>query len=218
MFTERTSVGLDVHALSVRAAGLDTTTGQLIEETLTPSHDHIRDWIRGLPGAARRLGGRPNGFRSVRVADGAGMRCVVVALSKLLRSAGDRVKTDASDAVHVAGLLHLDEYTSVSVPTVGAEAARDLVRAREQCRGDLMRAWHGISKMLLRHGLIYSKGTNWTGVHHHWLGQQRLRMARSELALEEYYDTLVTTKARGDGLDAAIEAMAADSEFTSLVR
>ena len=35
MFTERTSVGLDVHALSVRAAGLDTKTGQLFEETLT---------------------------------------------------------------------------------------------------------------------------------------------------------------------------------------
>lgn len=37
MFTERTSVGLDVHALSVCAAGLDTATGQLFEETLTPS-------------------------------------------------------------------------------------------------------------------------------------------------------------------------------------
>ena len=30
MFTERTSVGLDVHALSVRAAGLDTMTGQFV--------------------------------------------------------------------------------------------------------------------------------------------------------------------------------------------
>jgi transposase len=50
MFIERTSVGLDVHALSVRAAGLDTTTGQLLEETLTPSHDHVRDWVRRLPG------------------------------------------------------------------------------------------------------------------------------------------------------------------------
>lgn len=50
MFTERTSVGLDVHALSVRAAGLDTATGQLFEQTLTPSYDHVRDWLRGLPG------------------------------------------------------------------------------------------------------------------------------------------------------------------------
>lgn len=49
MFTERTSVGLDVHALSVRAAGLDTVTGQLVHETLTPSTDHVRDWLRRLP-------------------------------------------------------------------------------------------------------------------------------------------------------------------------
>lgn len=49
MFAERTSVGLDVHALSVRAAGLDTVTGQLVHETLTPSTDHVRDWLRRLP-------------------------------------------------------------------------------------------------------------------------------------------------------------------------
>src|SRR3546814_3759621 len=44
-----------------------------------------------------------------------------------------RVKTDKRDAIHLARLLHLDEYTAVSVPTIGAESARDLVRAPEQC-------------------------------------------------------------------------------------
>ena len=29
MFTERTSVGLDVHARSISASGLDTVTGEL---------------------------------------------------------------------------------------------------------------------------------------------------------------------------------------------
>ena len=150
MFIERTSVGLDVHALSVRAAGLDTTTGQLLEETLTPSHDHVRDWVRRLPGpVAVAYEAGPTGFGLYRALTAAGIRCEVVAPSKLLRPAGDRVKTDARDAIHLARLLHLDEYTPVSVPTVGAEAARDLVRAREQCRGDLMRARHRISKMLL---------------------------------------------------------------------
>ena len=52
MFTERTSVGLHVHALSVRACGLDTIAGQLIEETFTPSPDHVRDWLRQMAGIA----------------------------------------------------------------------------------------------------------------------------------------------------------------------
>jgi len=57
---------------------------------------------------------------------------------------------DARDAMHLAKLLRLDEIVSVSVPSVEREAARDLVRAREDVRGDLMRARHRVSKLLLR--------------------------------------------------------------------
>ena len=64
----------------------------------------------------------------------------------------------ASWAVHLARLLRLDEITPVTVPTVTQEAARDLVRAREDCRGDLMRARHRLSKLLLRHGIVYDEG------------------------------------------------------------
>ena len=41
MFTERTSVGLDVHARSVAAAAIDGVTGELFQTRLTPSYDHI---------------------------------------------------------------------------------------------------------------------------------------------------------------------------------
>jgi hypothetical protein len=44
--------------------------------------------------------------------------------------------------MHLAKLLRLDEIVSVTVPSVEREAARDLVRAREDVRGDLMRARH----------------------------------------------------------------------------
>lgn len=50
MFTERTSVGLDVHARSVVAAAIDGVTGELILSRLTPSHEHIRSWLGDLPG------------------------------------------------------------------------------------------------------------------------------------------------------------------------
>ena len=82
----------------------------------------------------------PTGFDLYRMLTAAGIRCEVAAPSRLDKPAGDRVKTDARDALHLARLLPLDEVTSVAIPSVDQEAARDLVRAREDCRGDLMRA------------------------------------------------------------------------------
>ncbi len=38
--------------------------------------------------------------------------------------------------------LQLDQITAVAIPSVDQEAARDLVRAREDCRGDLVQARH----------------------------------------------------------------------------
>ena len=68
------------------------------------------------------------------------------------------MKTDARDAELLARLLKLGEIVEVSVPSVEQEAARDLVRTREDARGDLMRARHRVSKMLLRQRIVYSGG------------------------------------------------------------
>ncbi len=218
MLTERTSVGLDVHARSVAAAAIDGVTGELVQSKLTPSYEHIRSWLGGLPGpVAVAYEAGPTGFGLSRALTAAGIRCEVVAPSKLQRPSGDRVKTDAKDAVHLARLLRLDEFTSVSVPTVDQENARDLVRAREDCRGDLMRARHRLSKLLLRQGIVYSGGRAWTGAHDVWLRRQRFDASALQLTYESDYDAVLTVKARRDRLDAAIAAMAADSEFTPLV-
>ncbi|WP_026163723.1 IS110 family transposase [Kribbella catacumbae] len=218
MFTERTSVGLDVHARSVAAAAIDGVTGELVQARLTPAHDQIRSWIRELPGpVAVVYEAGPTGFGLCRALMSAGVRCEVAAPSKLQRPSGDRVKTDAKDAIHLARLLRLDEITPVAVPTIGQETARDLVRAREDCRGDLMRARHRLSKLLLRHGIVYSGGAAWTGKHEAWLRRQRFDVAASRLTFDSYYDCVLATSSRRDRLDAAITAMAADSEFTAVV-
>ncbi len=219
MFTERTSVGLDVHARSVAAAAIDGVTGELFQAKLTPAHDHIRSWIQELPGpVAVTYEAGPTGFGLYRSLAAAGIRCQVAAPSKLQRPAGDRVKTDAKDAVHLAKLLRLDEITAVAVPSVEQETARDLVRVREDCRGDLMRARQRLSKLLLRQGIVYDDGKAWTGRHDVWLRRQRFDRPALQLAFESDYETVLTTTARRDRLDAAIEAMAADSEFTDVVR
>jgi transposase len=222
VFTERTSVGLDVHARSVAAAAIDGVTGELFQTRLTPAYEHVRAWLRDLPGpVAVAYEAGPTGFGLYRSLTAAGIRCEVVAPSKLQKPAGDRVKTDARDAVHLARLLRLDEITAVAIPTVDQEAARDLVRAREDCRGDLMRARHRLSKLLLRYGLVYYGGDAWTGKHDAWLRTQALPLLTSRstrLTFDAAYETVLATKARRDRLDAAIEAMATDSEFTPLVR
>ncbi len=162
MGIQRTSVGLDVHARSVVACGLDRDTGEITERRLTPDHREILDWIGALPGpVAVAYEAGPTGFGLARALDAAGIWCEVTAPSKLIRPAGDRVKTDARDAAHLARLLHLGQITAVTVPTAEQQAARDLVRAREDCRGDLMTARHRISKLLLRQGIVYSDGNAW---------------------------------------------------------
>jgi len=222
VFTERTSVGLDVHARSVAAAAIDGVTGELIQAKLSPSHEHIRSWIQGLPGpVAVTYEAGPTGFGLHRHLSAAGVRCLVAAPSKLQKPSGDRVKTDAKDAVHLARLLRLDEITTVTIPSANQEAARDLVRAREDCRGDLMRARHRLSKLLLRHAIVYCGGDAWTGKHDAWLRREALPQLSdraTRLAFDSDYDTVLVTRARRDRLDAAIEEMAADSEFTPLVR
>ena len=87
------------------------------------------------------------------------------------------------------------------------EAARDLVRAREDCRGDLMRARHRLSKLLLRHGIVYYDGEAWTGKHDSWLRHQALPQLSdraTRLAFDSDYDAVLVAKARRDRLDAAI--------------
>lgn len=219
MFVERTSAGLDVHARSVFAASIDIWTGEVFRERLTPCHEHIRDWLRGLPGSvAVAYEAGPTGFGLARTLTADGIRCVVAAPSKLQRPCGDRVKTDARDAMHLARLLRMDELTPVALPTPEQEAARDLVRAREDCRGDLMRARHRLSKLLLRQGIIYSGGRAWTGGHDAWLRRQRFDHRATQMTFESDHDAVLNVGARRDRLDQAITAMAADSAFTPVVR
>jgi transposase len=201
---------------------LDGRTGQLFERRLCPDHAEIMSWVGSLPGpVAVTYEAGPTGFGLARFLTAQGIDCVVAAPSMLQRPAGERVKTDVRDARHLARLLHLGEITAVAVPSVEQETARDLVRAREDVRGDLMSARHRLSKLLLRHGIVYYGGKPWTGRHELWLRAQRAGSVFTApalaMAFDVAFDTVLATVARRDRLDAAITTMAAASSVTPVV-
>ncbi len=218
MSQDRTFVGLDVHAWSVTAHALDSSTGEVWQRRLTPDPGDVLGWVSSLPAPVKVVyEAGPTGFGLARHLREHGVTCLVAAPSKLHRPTGDRVKTDARDAAHLARLLKLDEIVEVVVPSPTQEAARDLVRAREDVRGDLMRARHRLSKLLLRQGIVWTGGQAWTGRHDVWLRSQRFELPGRQLAFDSAYEAMTLTLDRRDRLDTAIVEMAEDCEFTDLV-
>jgi transposase len=206
---EGTWVGLDVHARSVVGCAIDETAAEIRTQRIGAGTEQIVAWVLAQPGpVAACYEAGPTGFGLARALLAAGVRCEVVAPSKIERPAGDKVKTDRRDAERLARLLRIGELPGVRVPTQAEEAARDLVRAREDCRGDLMRARHRLSKLLLRQGLVWDQ-TAWTTAHEAWLRGHRFHRRGVQLAFDEALDTVFSVHARRDRLDAAITEMAA---------
>lgn len=214
---DRTCVGLDVHARSVWACAVDDESGEMRTSRISPKTTEIVKWARALPGrveVAYEAG--PTGFGLARALIAAGVQCHVLAPSKMDRPTGDRVKTDKRDSEWIARLVRIGELPVVVIPSEGQEAARDLVRAREDVRGDLMRARHRLSKLLLRQGIVY-EGTAWTGAHEKWLRSQSFDKPGVRFAFDEAFDTVLTTVARRVRLDTAIVTMAAEPAWAPVV-
>ena len=214
---EGTWVGLDVHARKVVAGVLDAASGEVRSLRAPTLPSEAVEWLSRLPAPVRvAYEAGPTGYGLARACASAGIACTVAAPSKIQRAPADRVKTDRRDAERLARLLRLGELVAVRVPEPHEEAARDLVRAREDARGELMRARQRLSKLLLRHGLVYDAGA-WTLAHDAWLRRQRFDSLPLQLALEESYAAAAQAKARRDALDEAIVALAAEPPFAEIV-
>jgi transposase len=166
----RTLVGLDVHATKIVAAVLDAETGELQWFRIGGDITEAAGLCAGLPRPVRAAyEAGPTGYGLARELERRGVQCVVAAPSKIPRASGERVKTDRRDAELLVRLLLAGKLHAVRVPGPEEEALRDLVRAREAVRADLMRCRHRLSKLLLRHGLRFDDGPAWTQRHRDWL-------------------------------------------------
>jgi transposase len=215
--SELTFIGLDVHARSVAAGLLDAGTGEVRSCAAPAQTAELVCWLQAQGeslSVAYEAG--PTGFGLARACAAAKIPCLVAAPSRILRAPGERVKTDRRDALKLARLLRLGELVAVRVPSVMEESARDLVRAREDARGDLMRARHRLSKLLLRQGLVWEAGA-WTQAHGRWLAAQHFQERGLQIAYEEAVAAMMSVRARRDALDAAIAEEAADEPWAGVV-
>jgi transposase len=200
----------------VVAGVIDAGSGEVRSLRVPAGSAETVEWLKTLPAPVRAVyEAGPTGYRLARACAGAGISCVVAAPARI-RPAADRVKTDRRDAERLARLLRLGEITPVRVPALEEEAARDLVRAREDARGDLMRARHRLSKLLLRHGLVYD-ATAWTRTHDAWLRRQRFQSGPLAIVFDECYGRMLDAKTRRDGLDKAIAELAATPPYVDVV-
>jgi transposase len=214
----RSWAGLDVHARSVLAVTLDAESGELRRARLPAKTSEVVAFLAGLPGPTRvAYEAGPTGYGLARAVMAAGVGCVVAAPGKIERPAQDKVKTDVRDAERVLRLLMIDALVAVRVPTVEEEQLRDLVRAREDLRGDLMRGRQRLSKLLLRHGIVYEDtSSTWTARHRSWLRAQDLG-GGAQATLLDYLGAIDVMELRRGQLETAIAELVPTSPYAQTV-
>jgi transposase len=211
----RSWAGLDVHARSVLAASMDSETGELRVHRLSGETSEVVEFCSTLPGPTRvAYEAGPTGYGLARALEAAGIGCVVAAPGKIERPAQDRVKTDQRDAERVLRLLMIDALHAVRVPSGEEEALRDLVRAREALRGDLMRARQRMGKLLLRHDIRYvENASTWSASHRAWLAKVNLGERGAQATLLDYLGAVDALVIRRDALEATIGELVLDSPW-----
>ena len=105
---------------------------------------------------------------------------------------------------------------AVRVPTPAEEAMRDLIRAREDIRGDLMRARHRVAKLLLRHDLRF-EGNNWTQRHLDWLGRVELPEPVAQSVLLDGIGSIDALLVRRESLETQMGALIEGSPWEQSV-
>jgi len=208
MAKARSLVGLDVHATKIVAAVLDAQSGELQFFTLRGDVSEAAGLCAGLPRPVRATyEAGPTGYGLARELARRGVQCVVAAPSKIPRASGERVKTDRRDAELLVRLLWAGKLHAVRVPGPEEEALRDLVRAREAVRIDLMRCRHRLSKLLLRHGHRFEDGPAWSQRHRDWLADIQLGWPAAQATMLDARGAIDALAHRREQLEREIAAM-----------
>jgi transposase len=217
-----THVGLDVHAERIVIASLVGLSSEPAIADIPNDEKAIRRTFKRLLSEAYELRccyeAGPCGFEVHRLLSSMGIECEVVAPSLIPVRSGDRVKTDRRDATKLARLYRAGELVTIQVPTRDQEAVRDLVRARDDVRIDLIAARNRLSKFLIRHGRMYQAGArNWTDRFWAWLRTQEFERECERVTFQHYTHQVEHLLERRADLDRRIEAIAQTDPFATRV-
>ena len=204
-----------MHAHESTIAIFDQGTGELMTRRVVGRPHELMPWLRGVTRPARMVyEAGPTGYGLARRGRSEGIELAVCAPGHTERPPHDRVKTDKRDAIRLARRLAAGELTLITVPSVEHEQLRDLVRCREDVRGDLMRARHRLGKFLLRREIYYEgPHTTWSRRHRAWLASLKFADRASQLTMVDYLHAHDVLLARRDRIEAELEQLASDSPW-----
>jgi transposase len=215
-------VGMDVHKDSVRMAVLKgTEKAPVYEATLKNDIPRIQKAITRFVEQGKVVAGYEAGcmgYTLQRSLTEAKIECRVIPANRVARMGSERIKTDARDAVLIARMLKNNEAERIYVPSTADEAARDLIRCREDLKTELHRAKQQLSKFLLRLGFIYdSEKRPWTEAHRAWMRSLDLGQELRTETFEQYYSHIVELEDRVGRIEARIVAVAESEEYSERI-
>lgn len=212
-------VGLDVHANQTHMFALDLASGEFTRRRIEGPPEEALPHLEALGCnliAVYEAG--PTGFGLARTGTERGLDIRIAAPGLIPRAPGDRIKTDRRDAERLARLLAAGELHFVHVPTPADERFRDLLRCREDLRGDLMRSRHRLSKFLMRYSLHYpGPGRNWTKRHHEWLSSLAFDDPAAQATLVDYLAAVASLDQRRGVLEQTIVELVPESSHAELI-
>lgn len=218
-----TWVGIDAHKKKLQfAVAVDGAVQEFeIANESRAVRRIARKLVRQAPGEVRCCyEAGPLGYALKRAMEEAApeLICEVIAPSLIPVKAGDRVKTDRRDARKLAQYLQAGLLTEVRAPSEVDEATRELTRCRRVLKGDLMRARHRVSKLLLRRGVHYTAGKSaWTKKHLEWVRTVRLPQASDQRALDQYLLGVEQLLSRIEDVDAELKRLSEADEYRERV-
>lgn len=220
-----TSIGLDVHARSITACAFDPRTGEVASKRFGYSPGEVATWVRQFESPKAVYESGVTGFHLVRALRGMGVDCIVGAVSKMQKPAGDkRKKNDRRDAEFLARQLAARNVVEVWVPDAECEAARDISRALEDVREDLTRAKQRLNHFLIRHGHVYDevgpggrRRARWAGAHWEWIRSIELEEAAARDAFDYYISQVRHLEAQKRAIEKEIAGHASKERWRGRV-
>lgn len=158
----------------------------------------------------------PCGYGLYRSLTASGFSCEVIAPSLTPKKPGQRVKTNRLDARQLGIYYRGGQLTPIRIPDEKQEALRDLLRARDDVRRNLLQSRQRLSGCLLRRGYYYAQ-TRWTRRHWAWIKAIPIADETLKIVVDEYITTIESHTEQLKRFDQKIQEIAQQRPYAKKV-